>query len=132
MRECSGGAGAGLCGAVLLEGWSSLDCSPGGAPRAIPMEVNMPLAMAMLPDWNPTGPGKGESGTVSALLHSPAWKLAGSGEEQVTWIPSSLCPPHHRLPATGTDQIGSGFYFSGVYASQPLGLDLPLLSLGPS
>lgn len=32
--------------------------------RTIPMEVNMPLFMAMLSDWNPTGPGKEDRNTV--------------------------------------------------------------------
>lgn len=38
--------------------------------RIIPMEVNMPLAMAMLLDWNPTGPGKKDTCRVSALCVS--------------------------------------------------------------
>lgn len=54
------------------------------------MEVNMPLLIVMLLDWNPTGPGKGDVGKVSALQYSPAWKLADSREQQVTgetWAP---------------------------------------------
>lgn len=35
--------------------------------RTIPMEVNMPLAMAMLLYWNPTGPGKEDISMVLAL-----------------------------------------------------------------
>ena len=101
---------------MLPEGCCSLDWSPrlvlgwvGGwkSPRAIPMEVNMPLAMGMLPDWNPTGPGKGDAGMMSTLPYSPAWKLAGSGEEQVTgehWgISNSTCPPPHCLPGAGME-----------------------------
>lgn len=71
------------------------------------MEVNMPLAMGRLPDWNPTGPGKGDVGMMSTLPSSPAWKLAGSREEQITgdcWgFSSSTCPPHHCLPRAGME-----------------------------
>lgn len=71
------------------------------------MEVNMPLAMGMLPDWNPTGPGKEDVGMVSTLPYSPAWKLAGSGEEQVAgepWgISSGTCPRHLYLPGAGME-----------------------------
>lgn len=46
------------------------------------MEVNMPLAMAMLLYWNPTGPEKGDVSMVSPLLYSLAEKLAGSGKSR--------------------------------------------------
>ena len=81
----SGQACVGLCSLKL---WRSL--------RTVPMEVNMPLAMAILLDWNPTGPGKGErerqgqcqlSCTHQHGIQQVPWHLAGSGEEQVTGYP---------------------------------------------
>lgn len=51
------------------------------------MEVNMPLLIVMLLDWNPTGPGKGDVGKVSALQYLVAWKLADSREQQVSGEP---------------------------------------------
>lgn len=66
VREGNSGAQVYLC---LLY---YLDYSPGlvlrwrgkCSSRVIPIEVNMPLPMVMLLDWNPTGPGKGDVGMV--------------------------------------------------------------------
>lgn len=52
--------------------------------RAIPMEVNMPLAITMLLDWNPTGPGKKDTGRYQL---SYPYQL---GDEQVIGIPGHL------------------------------------------
>lgn len=51
--------------------------------RTVPMEVNMPLFMLMLLDWNPTGPGKEDRNTVSALCVTNL-EVSRRWEEQVT------------------------------------------------
>ena len=102
--------------------------------RAIPMEVNMPLAMGRLLYWNPTGPGKGDVGRASTLSYSPAQKLAGSGDQlgKLGFLQQHLSTTSLSTWGWHRDHIGSVFYYFGIYASQPLGLDLPLLSLRPS